>query len=439
MYTPSFFVDIGERQHKGEAAGVFSVCSSNEYVLKATIQHAKECGQIALIEATSNQVNQDGGYTGMTPVDFRSYVGDLESTYGCRPEQVILGGDHLGPNPWRHEPAEAAMEKAKQMVMDYARAGIVKLHLDASMNLGGDGKAPIPPQLVAERTAELAKAAEDAFHTMKQVSPDVSAPVYVIGTEVPVPGGTQGDDDTMQITKPVDFEQTVVLTKAAFQERGLKSAWERVIAVVVQPGVEFGNRSIHEYDRAKFALMRESLRKFHPLVFEGHSTDYQRPEKLRELVQDGVAVLKVGPELTFAFREGIFALEAMERELLSSKGNVLSMVSDTLEQAMTANPAHWQSYYLGDAASQAFDRRFSFSDRCRYYWGEPRVKKAVKQLLRSLAQHRLPLGLVSQYMPVQYRRIRDGVLRPEPEALLLDHISNVLRKYAWAVDSNMEG
>lgn len=437
MYTPSFFVDIGERQHKGEAIGMFSVCSSNEYVLKATLQHAKNHDGVVLIEATSNQVNQDGGYTGMTPADFRSHLGDLKKAYGCKPEQVILGGDHLGPNPWRHEPAEVAMEKAKQMVMDYTRAGIVKLHLDASMNLGGDGGDPISPKLIAERTAELAKAAEAAFHTMKQVSSDVSAPVYVIGTEVPVPGGTQGDDDTMQITNPADFEQTVVLTKAAFQERGLGSAWERVIAVVVQPGVEFGNRSIHEYDRAEFALMRESLREFYPLVFEGHSTDYQRPEKLKELVEDGIAILKVGPELTFAFREGIFALEAVERELLS--GNTLSMVSDSLEQAMTANPAHWQSYYQGEKPSQAFDRRFSFSDRCRYYWGEPGVKKAVRQLLCNLTQLSLPLGLISQYMPVQYRRIRDGVLQPEPEVLLLDHITDVLCKYAWAVDSKTEG
>ena len=119
--------------------------------------------------------------------------------------------------------------------------------------------------------------------------------------------------------------------------------------------------------------MRESLREFYPLVFEGHSTDYQRPEKLKELVEDGIAILKVGPELTLAFREGIFALEAMERELLS--GNTLSMVSDSLEQAMIANPAHWQSYYQGEKPSQAFDRRFSFSDRCRYYWGEPGVRR----------------------------------------------------------------
>ncbi|NLJ86958.1 MAG: class II D-tagatose-bisphosphate aldolase, non-catalytic subunit [Firmicutes bacterium] len=433
MQTPEVLADIGKRQHKGEAVGIFSVCSSNDYVLKATLQLAKNNDQVVLIEATSNQVNQDGGYTGMTPSDYRSYLDKLMKTYGCKPGQVILGGDHLGPNPWKHEPAEVAMEKAKQMVRDYTHAGIVKLHLDASMNLGDDGKAPISPRLIAGRTAELAKAAEEAFDAIRKDLPDAMAPVYVIGTEVPVPGGTQEEEDTLQVTTPADFEETVNVTREAFKKQGLESAWERVMAVVVQPGVEFSSHSIHEYDAAKFVTMRETLKDFYPLVFEGHSTDYQRPDKLKELVRDGVAVLKVGPELTFALREGIFALEAMERELFPGKTNNWSQVSKVLDQAMVENPAHWQAYYVGDKESQAFDRRFSFSDRCRYYWGDPGVQKAVKQLLGNLGRVRLPLSLISQYMPLQYRRVREGVLTIEPEALLLDCVTEVLRKYTWAV------
>lgn len=434
MQIPDVLTDIGQRQHKGEAAGIFSVCSSNNHVLEAIVQFAKSNDQVVLVEATSNQVNQDGGYTGMTPSDFSRHLEELAKAHGCKSGQIILGGDHLGPNPWRQESAEIAMEKAKQMVADYTRAGIVKLHLDASMNLGGDGKAPISPYLIAKRTAELAKVAEEAFHELRKRRPDALAPAYVIGTEVPVPGGTQSDDEALQVTTPVDFEETVTVTKAAFKEQGLESAWERVMAVVVQPGVEFGSHSIHEYDPTQFELTRQSLKDFEPLVFEGHSTDYQRPQKLKELVRDGVAILKVGPELTFAFREGMFALEAMERELLRGKENVMSNVSSVLDQVMVENPVHWRSYYLGDKKSQAFDRRFSFSDRCRYYWGEPRIQKAIEQLLGNLSQDKLPLSLLSQYMPLQYGRVREGVLAPEPKALLLDGITDVLRKYSWAVN-----
>ena len=51
------------------------------------------------------------------------------------------------------------------------------------------------------------------------------------------------------------------------------------------------------------------------LVYEAHSTDYQRPESYRNLVRDGFAILKVGPALTFAMREVLEALSLIEAEL----------------------------------------------------------------------------------------------------------------------------
>ena len=53
----------------------------------------------------------------------------------------MLGGDHLGPYVWRAEPADEAMAKARDLVRDYVAAGYTKIHLDASMRLGGDDKA----------------------------------------------------------------------------------------------------------------------------------------------------------------------------------------------------------------------------------------------------------------------------------------------------------
>ncbi|MDE9566975.1 class II D-tagatose-bisphosphate aldolase, non-catalytic subunit, partial [Xenorhabdus bovienii] len=62
------------RHKSGEAVGVYSVCSAHPWVLESAIRFAKERGTAVLIEATSNQVNQFGGYTGMQPVDFRKKV-----------------------------------------------------------------------------------------------------------------------------------------------------------------------------------------------------------------------------------------------------------------------------------------------------------------------------------------------------------------------------
>ena len=60
-----------ERHRAGEHVGITSVCSAHPLVLRAALEHAAQTGTVVLIEATSNQVDQDGGYTGMRPADFR--------------------------------------------------------------------------------------------------------------------------------------------------------------------------------------------------------------------------------------------------------------------------------------------------------------------------------------------------------------------------------
>ncbi|HFE66608.1 MAG TPA: tagatose-bisphosphate aldolase, partial [Chloroflexi bacterium] len=100
--------------------------------------------------------------------------------------------------------------------------------------------------------------------------------------------------------------------------------------------------------------------------------------------------------------------------------------------AMQANPVYWQKYYSGDTAAQAFARKYSFSDRSRYYWPVPAVQAALDKLLENLAARPLPLSLLSQYMPAQYRRIREGKLANDPRELILDGVTAVLPDYAWA-------
>src|ERR1700691_3570643 len=114
-------------------AGVTSVCTAHPIVIEAALSLGLRAGRRVLIEATCNQVNQEGGYTGMTPSDFRRFVEAIASRVGFDPSRIILGGDHLGPNPWKHLPAGEAMRRAKAMIEAYAQAGFAKLHLDTSM------------------------------------------------------------------------------------------------------------------------------------------------------------------------------------------------------------------------------------------------------------------------------------------------------------------
>jgi len=424
---------IVQENHGGKHAGIYSICSANRFVLEAGMEQAKRDGSLLCIESTSNQVNQFGGYTGQTPAEFAAFVKEVAKAEGFPQERILLGGDHIGPHVWRAEKASSAMAKARELVQGYVRAGYTKIHLDASMPCGddpGDRQRALADELVNERAAELCQAAEEAYKEIKAGSP---APLYVIGTEVPIPGGEQQGSQAPEVTSTEDLARTLATARQAFFSRGLEEAWERVIAVVVQPGVEFGDSSVFAYDAAKAKRLTRYVAERWDRVYEAHSTDYQTRGALHEMVRDHFAILKVGPWLTFAFREAVFALAEMEEEWLGSKRDVtLSKVREELEAAMLENPSHWKSYYRGGEAELKFARKYSYSDRSRYYWPQPRVACALQRLLNNLAAQAAPLSLVSQYLPKQCEAIREGRLENHPRELIREKILEVLNIYANA-------
>ena len=410
------------RRHKdGAPVGVTSVCSAHPLVLRAALAQARDDGTIALIEATSNQVDQFGGYTGMRPADFRDLVLRLAAEEGLPAERVALGGDHLGPNTWRGLGADEAMTRAEDLVAAYVRAGYTKIHLDCSMACAGDD-VPLTDEIVAARAARLAAVAE-------REAPVGHAPLYVIGTEVPVPGGAQEVIEALTPTSSDAARATLAAHRSAFAAAGL-DVWDRVVGLVVQPGVEFDAEAVVDYDRNRTKELQQVSTESPTLVFEAHSTDYQLPERLAELVEDHWAVLKVGPGLTFALREALFALAAIEDELLPAARR--SQLVDTVERVMVAEPKWWNGYYPGDAAEQRLARRYSYSDRLRYYWPDPQIARAQQTLFANLSDAGIPLPLLSAVLPAQYRRARRGELAPDPAAIAADRVRDVLRDYSAA-------
>src|SRR5208283_1564777 len=139
-------------------------------VLEAGMAQAQRDGSLLCIESTSNQVNQFGGYTGQTPAEFAAFVKEVAKAEGFPQENILLGGDHIGPHVWRAEKASSAMAKARELVQAYVRAGYTKIHLDASMPCAddrADPQRPLPDELVSERAADLCKAAEEAHKEIK--------------------------------------------------------------------------------------------------------------------------------------------------------------------------------------------------------------------------------------------------------------------------------
>lgn len=412
---------LSNRKDASSFQGIYSVCSAHPWVLRAAMQQAKTSGSPLLIEATSNQVNQFGGYTGMRPADFYHTVIELAQREQFPVERLILGGDHLGPNPWQHLSAAEAMTHAETMVGAYAAAGFTKLHLDASMTCADD-LLMLPDAVVAERAARLCHAAEKA-------APGKTL-LYVIGTEVPTPGGETKDLSHMHVTTKQAALQTLEVHQRVFAEYNLTHVWPRVVAMVVQPGVEFNHDSVVFYQSDKTKELVTLLDNQERIVFEAHSTDYQLDSGYKELVNDGFIILKVGPALTFAMREALFALSMLEATLFPERE--WSDLPYIIEQAMLRRPEDWAKHYGGTPQEQKLLRRFSYSDRIRYYWTEPTIQEAVEQLIHNLEQRPIPATLISAYLPEQYRRLRPQLPTLSPEDLILDHIRQTLEPYAAA-------
>jgi D-tagatose-1,6-bisphosphate aldolase subunit GatZ/KbaZ len=426
----SALLELVRTQKRGEPLGIASICSANRYVLETAMLQAASDDDVVLIEATSNQVNGEGGYTGMKPADFVAFARGLAEGVRFPFERVVLGGDHLGPFPFAHEPARSALEKAREMVRLYVLAGFTKIHLDTSMRCADDPPGPLADATATERAADLLAVAEAAHATLPS---GTAPPLYVIGTEVPVPGGEQDVADHLEVTRREDAERTLSLAREAFAARGLGAAWERVIALVVQPGVEFGDTVVFDYDRSRTGALRELIRGHGHVVYEAHSTDYQTEEALAALVEDHFAILKVGPGLTFAFREAVFALAAIEQELLGRRrGVALSEIRDVLERVMLAHPGSWQRYYSGDDEQKRLARAFSLSDRVRYYWPRPELEAALARLRDNLGREPIPGPLLSQYLPGPAASLRAEGGKAVPRDLIHRKILEVTSVYSRA-------
>lgn len=376
-------LDVIARSRAGERAAIPSVCSAHPEVLEASLRLARSLGRPVVIEATSNQVNQDGGYTGQAPADFAAMVDALADKAGLDRAQVVLGGDHLGPQAWRALPVEEAMAKAAAMVRAYATAGFTKLHLDCSEGCAGE-PAQLSDAQTVPRAAALARAAGEAVGA---VGPERL--LFVVGTEVPPPGGARAGEHAIAPTTPEAARATLDAHMEAFGGIG------RIGGLVVQPGVEFGALEVQHLPMDRDPGLRGAVAHHQGVVLEAHSTDYQRAAAFPRLAELGFAFQKVGPALTFAWREGIYALD----RLAQVAGWIDRDLSETMESAMLADPRHWQRHLDAAAGNLRLQRHVSYADRIRYYWPRPDAQAAITRLRGALSGRRLPDPLLHQGFP----------------------------------------
>ena len=420
-----------ENRRQGIRCGIPSYCTANELVLEIILRRAKMLNKPVLIEATANQVNQFGGYTGMLPKDFYQMVIKMAQAIDLPENMVILAGDHLGPLTWQKLPEAEAMANSYELVYQFARAGFTKIHLDTSMKVADDPEGLLSTETIARRGACLYKAAMKGYEELKAEKPDAIRPVFIVGSEVPIPGGATEAEDTLAVTKPEAFLDTVNTYTRVWTEEGVGEGMKDVIAVVVQPGVEFGDEQVFDYNSEAAQELCAMLKDFPDFCFEGHSTDYQTPQCLYNMVTDGIAILKVGPALTYGLREALFSLSLMEKELVPAEERANFI--ETLEEVMLANPGNWAKHYHGDEKQLALCRKYSYSDRARYYIGQPEVVAAMDKLFENLRKYTIPMNMLHQYMPMSYNKVRTGELALDPRELAMDGVTMFLLDYEYAV------
>lgn len=277
-----------ELQERIKTAAITSFCVANSFVISAVLKHyAHKDDEIVLFEATSNQVNHLGGYTGMKPADYKQMVLDLAGKDDFSQDRIVFGGDHLGPLPFKHLDKDKAMKEAEKLVRSYVLAGFEKLHIDTSMSLGTE--RCLSNEEIAKRGVRLIAVAEDAFKQYSQSNANAIHPVYIIGSEVPPAGGKTNNEDSLKVTSFKEVKDVLSTYQAEFEKCGLNGIWKYVIGIVIQPGVEFGHTSVDhfignalDYDINKCQELG--------ICFEAHSTDYQSKAELRQLVENNFLI-----------------------------------------------------------------------------------------------------------------------------------------------------
>jgi D-tagatose-1,6-bisphosphate aldolase subunit GatZ/KbaZ len=318
------------------------------------------------------------------------------------------------------------MQKAEDLVRQCVAAGFEKIHLDTAAPCADDAGACLPVEVVALRGARLCRAAEDKHAATRREK----GLFYVIGKEVPVPGGGLGEDPAVPVTDSEELLFSLEEYRRAFQKMNLSSAWARVMATVVQPGVDFGDVAVAAYD----SLRAKALSACHGrlpgiMTFEIHATDYQSPGALKNLVQDHFILLKTGPCLTFALRKTLYALAHIEKCLPDIASP--SRLVEVMETLMVSHPAHWQSHYGGGEEAQKHWRHHSLRDRIRYYWSLPEAVQALESLVRNLSRP-IPFDLIQAFMPDLHAEIVEQRIFNDPSAILGLGIQKVLAPYGEA-------
>ncbi len=338
-----------------------SFCTSNIEVIKSILFFCHNKKLPCLIECTSNQVNQHGGYTNKTPKKFIKEIFNLSKKIKFNSKKLFLGGDHLGPLPWKKKNKTIAIKNSISLINDYLKQNFCKIHVDTSIKCRDDKY--IDSDIIFERTSDILN--------NPSIKKKIKDKFLIVGTEVPLSGS--GDDKKIVKTNKKQIETEVFKFKQILDKLSLKN---KSFGLVIEPGMKYMHFSITKPNFSDFSN-KKNISKKNKFVYEAHSTDYQPEKILKQLVKNNFKFLKVGPELTYNYSKSLFFMENVEKKnkLKSSK------IKKVIFSSMLKNPKYWKSYYETKNPKLLLNSKL---DRMRYYFDTKPVINSIKNLKKNI-------------------------------------------------------
>ena len=334
-----------------------SFCTSNFEVLNFLMIYSKIHKLPVLIECTSNQVNQYGGYTKLKPINFYKKIMNLKNKFKLKKENVLIGADHLGPLPWKHLDEKKALKNAIKLFKDCINAKFNKIHIDTGIKLKKDSS--LSKKIIIERCKKI-------YNSVNKKK--LNHIKFVFGTEVPVAGGGGGNKMLLTSLKAIkkDIEEYKKIRKR--------------FSLVVEPGLNFTNNKVYKLNMKNFK-QKYILSKKDKFSFEAHSTDFQQYKSLKKLVKNNFLYLKIGPELTFNFMKAVLYMQSLEKKFFNGRK---SNIQNNISSIMDKKKIYWKNYYKGKKKVIENLKFNSFLDRSRYYWNEKKIIQSLSILKKNI-------------------------------------------------------
>ena len=363
-----------EKTKTGIDRTLFAACPNSISVIKAALISAKRCNSPIMFAVTLNQVDSDGGYTGMNQSEFVKIIQREAEALNIK-GPVITALDHGGPwlkDKHRLEQLsyEETMSLVKQSMIDSLKAGYDLLHVDPTVDITINKGEIIDIDTVADRTIEIISHIEK--FRRENNYPAIS---YEVGTEE-VHGG---------LADMKTFHRFLTLLKQGLAEAGYSDIWPCFI--VGKVGTDL-HTTLFDSKVAR-NLVKEAAK--YGSVIKGHYSDnVTNPE---EYPVSGMGGANVGPEFTENEYDALMELIEIEEKLFhKDKVVIKSNFKDILWDAVI-NSGRWKKWLLegedgNDFYSIGKERQlWLIKTGCRYIWTKPEVEVARTKLYSNLERN----------------------------------------------------